>query len=95
MQETPEQKFQRFEHQRCRIYQIADLFSVVFISIDAFAIRSSELYQSWAERWVHLANNLFMAVCALLLIWMLSQRRYHLAFIERLAFFLFTFDSLC
>ncbi len=44
MQDTPEQKFQRFEHQRRRIYQIAGLFSIAFMSIDVFAISSSELY---------------------------------------------------
>lgn len=94
VQDTLEQTIHHFEHRRRRTYQIAGLLSVVFISIDAFAISSSDRYASWAERWVYLANSLFMAVCALLLIWMLSQRRYHLAFIERLAFCLFTFDSL-
>lgn len=94
VQDTLEQTIHHFEHQRRRTYQIAGLLSVVFISIDAFAISFSERYSSWAERWVYLTNSLFMAVCALLLIWMLSQRRYHLAFIERLAFCLFTFDSL-
>ncbi|OAN47795.1 hypothetical protein A6A03_09160 [Chloroflexus islandicus] len=94
MQDTLEQAIQHFEHQRRRTCQIAGLLSVVLISIDAFAILSSDLYRSWVERLVHLANNLVMVTGALALVWMLSRRCNQLTFLERLAFFLFTFDSL-
>ncbi|WP_322511356.1 GGDEF domain-containing protein, partial [Chloroflexus sp.] len=94
MLDALEQEQQRFDRQRRQTYQIVGLLSVVLISIDAFAILSANLYKSWLVRLVHLANNLFMITGALLLIWMLSQRRYNLALIERLAFFLFVFDSL-
>lgn len=85
---------QRFDRQRRYIYQITGLLSLVLLLSDGFTTISSDLFLSWVDRLVHLESIPFTTICVLFLIWMLSQRRYHLAFIERLAFCLFTFDSL-